>query len=220
MSNSLGSSINRSSDHHPEHIEAHYRLGTIARERGDLPQALVHWQSALEQGRMRTGSRDHELLVGCALELGTAYEANGQYEKALAGYQAGSDRLVGEAELLVRSAALESKLGMDKRAIEHYEASLLNGMNTAMVHNNLGALYMRNKNNERALLHFQRVSELMPGDARVHRTLAVLSGRMGRADQAREHLLLAVRLDPSDERSAMALASLNGVAAANEQARP
>ena len=205
---------------HPEHIEAHYRLGTIARERWDLPQALVHWQSALEQGRMRNGSRDHELLLGCALELGTAYEANGQYEKALAGYQAGSDRLVGEAELLVRSAALESKLGMDKRAIEHYEASLLNGMNTAMVHNNLGALYMRNKNNERALLHFQRVSELMPGDARVHRTLAVLSGRMGRADQAREHLLLAVRLDPSDERSAMALASLNGVAAANEQARP
>ncbi len=205
---------------HPEHIEARYRLGTIARDRGDIPQALVYWQSALEQGHMRTGGRDHELLLGCALELGAAYEAKGQHEEALAAYQAGSERMPAEAELLVRSAALESKLGMDKRAIEHYEASLVNGMNTAMVHNNLGALYMRNTDNERALLHFQRVAELLPGDARVHRTLAVLNGRMGRTDQAREHLLLAVRLDPSDERSAAALASLNGGVAANEQPRP
>lgn len=205
---------------HPEHIEARYRLGTIAQERGDTSQAMVHWQEALEQGYMRTGDRDHELLLRCAVELGAAHEANGQYEKALAAYQLGSERLPEEAELFVRSGAVESRLGMDDRAIEHYEASLRSGRNTAMVHNNLGALYMRNGDNERALLHFQRLTEVVPNDARVHRTLAVLHGRMGRTDQAREQLQLAVRLDPSDQRSALALATLNGAIAGNEQHRP
>ena len=205
---------------HPEHIEARYRLGVIAQERGDVPQAMVQWQAALEEGQMRTGGHDHELLLRCAVELGAAHEAAGQYKKALGAYQLGSEQLPEEAELFVRSGAVESRLGMDDRAIEHYEAALRMGQNTAMVHNNLGALYMRNGDNERAFLHFQRLAEVVPNDARVHRSLAVLNSRLGRAVQAREELLLAVRLDPSDQRSAMALASLNGAAVANEQPRP
>ncbi|MBL0044266.1 MAG: tetratricopeptide repeat protein [Flavobacteriales bacterium] len=205
---------------HPEHIEARFRLGTMERDQGNTQQAMIQWQNALEQGQLRTDDRDHQLLLKCALELGAAHEASGQFVEAINAYQLGSERLPGEPEMMVRSGAVESRLGMDDRAIEHYEQSIRMGQNTAVVHNNLGALYMRSGDNERALRHFQRLSELVPNDARVHRTLAVLHGRMGRTDQSREQLQLAVRLDPSDQRSAMALASLNGAAAANEQPRP
>ncbi|MBK8614543.1 MAG: hypothetical protein IPN85_13915 [Flavobacteriales bacterium] len=56
----------------PHHIEAHYRLGVIARDGGDPALAMVHWRQALDRGTLRAGGRDHELVLRAALDLGAA----------------------------------------------------------------------------------------------------------------------------------------------------
>ncbi len=194
---------------HPGHIEANYRLGVIERDRGDVTQAKHAWQRVLAQGRPRSGSHDDELLLRSALELGALYVSEGGFEPALAVYRSCMARLPGKMELLLQAGALESRLGMTTAAIAHYEEALRINEPSAVLHNNLAALYMRQREPEQALPHFERLAELAPGDAHVRYTVGVLHARAGRNERAREALNAAVRLDPADQRSTLALAALD-----------
>ncbi len=194
---------------HPDHIEALYRLGTLAHGKGDTQSAMTYWSTALEQGRLGSGGRDRELLLRAALDLGAAHEDSGGVKAAHAIYLKAMDRLPGEVELLLRAGAAESRLHLDERAIAHYEEAMRLQGSSTMLHNNLGALYLRNGRLEEALPHFQRLAELTPADARIRFTLGALHARAGRRSEAREEWNSALHLDPTDQRTAMALAALN-----------
>ncbi|MBK9287082.1 MAG: 4Fe-4S binding protein [Flavobacteriales bacterium] len=204
----------------PHHIEAHYRLGVIARDGGDPALAMVHWRQALDRGTLRAGGRDHELVLRAALDLGAALESNGAMGQAHDVYLLGMERLPGSAELFIRTAAVESRMGMEDQAILHYEQALQLAGGTPVLYNNLGALYLRKGMLELARPHFQRLAEITPEDVRVRYTLGVLNARTGRTEEAREQLGIALRLDPADQRSATALAALNKASMrSTEQAR-
>lgn len=195
----------------PDHIEASYQLGVLARERGDMGAAMAHWRSALDQGHVRTGGREEERVLNAAMDLGAALEARNDLPGALRVYAKGLERLPDEVALLQRLGAVESRSGMDDRAIAHYEEAVRRTGGSAMLHNNLGALHSRTGDFDKALFHFQRLAELRPNDAGVRYALATLLMRKGGSAQAREHLDIALRLDPDDSRSASALAVLDQV---------
>ena len=79
-----------------------------------------------------------------------------------------------------------------------------------MIHNNLGALYLRAGRTEPALAHFEQLALISPEDAQVRYTVGVLLARSGDIPRATEHLRKAVDLAPHDPRASEALAMLQG----------
>lgn len=190
----------------PTHVEARYHLGNLALRGGDDATAAMHWQAALDQGRERSGGRSRELLVQSALALGRWHEGAGRWEDARHSYTKGLERVADEAPLLIALAHVESRMGFDEQAIAHYEGALRIGGSTPVLHNNLGALFLRAGKPDQALQHYRALAEMLPGDAQVRYAMGVLLARRGDNDRALEHLTAAVRLAPNDTRSAQALA--------------
>jgi tetratricopeptide (TPR) repeat protein/polyferredoxin len=194
----------------PGHVEAMYRLAEIARRSGDHRQAMALWQEALDRGTERSGGRSRELLVRSSMDLGAACIAQGDLERARAAYAKGLARTPGEIPLLIALGGVESRTGQDRSAIAHFVEAQRLGDRSALLHNNLGALYLRNGRLPEALPHYQQLVALMPDDARARYALGVVLARTGRPEAARDQLVEARRLDPADERTANALALLNG----------
>jgi Flp pilus assembly protein TadD len=194
----------------PVHVEAMYRLAEIARRSRDHRQAMALWQAALDRGTERSGDRSRELLVRSAMDLGAAWSAQGDLERARAAYAKGLERTPGEIPLLIALGGVESRTGQDRSAIAHFKEAQRLGDRSTLLHNNLGALYLRNGQLQEALPHYLQLVELMPGDPRMRYTLGVLLARTGRPEAARDQLVEARRLDPADGRTANALALLNG----------
>jgi tetratricopeptide (TPR) repeat protein/polyferredoxin len=199
----------------PGHVEALYGLAVTARRRGDHQQAMAMWQAALDGGTERSGGRSRELLVRSAMDLGAAWNAQGDLERAKTAYAKGLERTPGEIPLLVALGGVESRVGQDRSAIAHFEEAERLGDRSALLHNNLGVLHLRNGRLLEALPHYQQMVDLMPDDPRTRYTLGVLLARTGRLDAARDHLIEARRLDPADERTANALALLDGPVRSN-----
>lgn len=119
---------------HPDHIEALYRLGTLAHGKGDTQSAMTYWSTALN--RAGWGRVDAIGNCCCRLDLGAAHEDSGGVKAAHAIYLKAMDRLPGEVELLLRAGAAESRLHLDERAIAHYEEAMRLQGSSTMLHNN------------------------------------------------------------------------------------
>lgn len=205
---------------HPDHIEAGYQLGMLAKARGDMMLAAQHWQSVLANGELQPRGRDDELLARTAMEFGAVKESAGDLHGALRSYRSGLDRVKDDVRLLLGKGAVESRLGLTNDAIASYEAALHAGEGSAVLHNNLGALYLKKGRPEKALPHFLRLAELLPNDGRARYTLGVLQARLGRPDLAREQLNMARLLDPASTNAAMALAALDHPASQPQHRTP
>ena len=112
--------------------------------------------------------------------------------------------------VLMERCLYADRMGLDAEAIAHLEEAVAAGGATPMLHNNLGALYLRAGAHGKALEHFRELARLRPDDAQVHYTTGVLLARVGDRERAMQHLSRAARLAPHDPRASQALAMLRG----------
>ena len=66
--------------------DSYNNIGVVYRKKGDLENALLQYQRALEI-RTRVFGSEHPDVAGSHLNIGAVYNSQGRYEEALVQYQ-------------------------------------------------------------------------------------------------------------------------------------
>ena len=203
------------------HAEYQSRLGSLLLERGQVNEAIAHFQKALVLQPDDAG--DHNNLGSALFKIGQVDEAIGHYQEALrlepdyalvhynfgvALVQKGQiDEAIGQYQEALRlepdhadahnnlGEALDEK-GQTDEAIRQYQEALRLKPDHADAHNNLGAALDEKGQTDEAIRQYQAALRLKPGHAEAHNNLGLALGRKGQTDEAIRHYQEALRLKP------------------------
>ena len=106
--------------------------------------------------------------------LGKIFATRGEYDRALSFLRRGLELSPASASILSTLGGVELKLGRLEDAKAHLEAGLKGASREASrlnLHGNLGGLYIKLRDWDRAEESFRQVLELSPGDAQALRAL-------------------------------------------------
>ena len=168
---------------------AHNHLGITLFGAGQVDEAAVHFQKAIE-----IDSNDdmaHNNLGKVFLQTGRAAEAIAQFQKAI---EIHSDSL--EAHYNLGNALLQA--GRVDEAIAQYQKAIEINPNDAEAHNNLGNVFLQMGRVDEAMAHYQRAVEINPNSVEAHYNLGNAFFQMGRVDEAMAHYQRAVEIAPND----------------------
>ena len=166
---------------------AHYNLGLALDMKGQLDEAMGHYQEAL---RLKPDYADAHNNLGIALgRKGKVGEAISQFQEAL---RVKPDYAEGHYNL---GNALLMKGQIDEAITQYQEALRLNS-DYANVHYNLGLALGRKGQIDEAISQYQEALRLKPDYAEVHDNLGNALARRGRADEAIREFQEAIRLKP------------------------
>jgi tetratricopeptide (TPR) repeat protein len=173
--------------HHPDCWLAHYDLGSLRLNRGDLPGALEHFPEA---ARLRPDFADAFNNWGVTLlQLGRPAEAKPRFERVLA---LGSR----QAEAHLNLGVVYAQLGDLPAATDQFEQTLQLDETNARAHYNLGLVRAQQGQAEEALRHFQAAVALQPGYAEAYHELGNLYAERQQLDEAITYHRRAVALRP------------------------
>ena len=170
--------------------------------------ALVFWRSgrpadaiAALEAALRAGITQREVIV----KLGQYLTESGQPGKAIAllAREAGDD-----PDALIVLGNAYAIAGRTVDAAKTFRTVLEVDPQSAVAHENLGAMQLRQEDYANAERSLRRAIELDPRRAGAHTTLGVLFASTGRKDDAIAMWRRALELDPSDENARQNLRSL------------
>jgi tetratricopeptide (TPR) repeat protein len=172
---SLACTVALRGDNHPDVANSFNNIGIVYEKKGDLENALVQHQKALEI-RTRVFGSDHLDVAKSYNNIGNVYNRQGKYEEALEYYQKSSDikiRVFGSDHPDVASSYL-----------------------------NIGAVYGRKGDVENALVQHQKALEIRtrvfgsdhPDVATSYQNLAVVYQRQGNHVQTKEMVTKAYHI--------------------------
>jgi tetratricopeptide (TPR) repeat protein len=166
---------------------AHYNLGYAYLRKGNLDEAIVHFQKALEI--KPDYAEAHNNLGNVLLQKGSVDEAIVHYQKAL---EIKPD--YAEACYNLGNALLQ-KDNVDE-ALVHFQKALDINPNYVEAHNNLGIALLRKDNVDKALVHFQKALEINPDNAEAHYNLGTALLKKGSVDEAISHFQKSLEIKP------------------------
>jgi Flp pilus assembly protein TadD len=166
---------------------AHIGLGVALREKGQIDEAIRHFQEAV---RLQPAYADAHNNLGVALgETGQIDEAIRQYQEAI---RLQPDNADAHNNLGV---ALARKGQMDEAISQFQEATRLKS-DDAEAHNNLGNALLNKGSVDEAISQFQKALRLKPDYAEAHFNLGNALSRKGQMDEAIRQFQEALRLKP------------------------
>jgi tetratricopeptide (TPR) repeat protein len=170
---------------------AHYSVGNIALNRGNLEEAIDHFRQALQIDP--DYAEAHGNLGNALLERGALEEALEHYREALRiNPAAGAHNNLGTA--LLKQERLEE-------AIEHFRRALEINFRHVDARYNLGFALARRGESEEAVKHLRQVLELRPDHVRAHNNLAIALASRGELAEAIKHFRKVLEIDPKDVRA-------------------
>jgi protein O-mannosyl-transferase len=166
---------------------AHTNLGNVLLDRGDVDEAITHYETAVSIRPRDSNARNN---------LGTALLQQGNADQALAHLQ--------EALAIApNNAAIHHNLGRALRAkwriseaIAHFRKSIEDQPGFVAAHHSLAATLLDSGRTDEALATFARVLTLTPDDAGIHNEVGWLLVKRNRHDEGIAHLQNAARLAP------------------------
>jgi len=195
-------------------------LGTVLLEKGDLEQAVRHYEEALKV------EPDSALIHS---DLGKALEREGRIDEALFEFRRALQLSPNSADSFYDLGNISMDKGQSEQAISYYERVIQIKPDFAGVYNNLGNAHLRlgqldeaianyrkavalrpdlpdaqynlgnalsNKGDfDEAIACYEASLQIRPNSARVHNSLGVALAAVGRTDEALEHLEYSLRLD-------------------------
>jgi protein O-GlcNAc transferase len=167
----------------PEHAQAHYLIGVLARDTRDLDEAALRFDTALA-----LSPRDDAVRVAAAQLALARYDPRRAQELARAGLEhsprhAGLLRALGHAELALRDG---------QEAVNAFAAALSVEPLDGETHYNYGVALQLAQHRAEAARAYQRALVLRPDLVDAHFNLAIIFDREGETDaavQALEHVL-------------------------------
>ncbi len=166
---------------------SHGLLGSLELKRGNVPQAIRHFEIAL---RVYPEHADAHYNLGRALtQVGRVDEAIEHYREALEIKPFSS---IGHYNL----AAMLAAQGQLDEAIEHYREALEITPDDSDIHNNLAVALGTVGQVEQALRHYRHALRLKPDASDVHSNLGNTLLTSRRVHEAIEHYREALRIAP------------------------
>jgi tetratricopeptide (TPR) repeat protein len=171
----------------PGAFMAHNNVGSDLLERGQVEEAIAHFQRALES---------HPGYAEAHNNLGNALFRKGQVDEAIAHFQQAVhlDPKLGNAHSNLGTALLQK--GQVGEAIVHFEAALAISPHISEIHNNLGNALRQSGRLDEAAVHYQAAVELQPANATAWHNLGTTMGVQGKTSAAISSFQRALTLQP------------------------
>jgi tetratricopeptide (TPR) repeat protein len=166
---------------------AHNNLGRGLKRLGQVDEAMVHYQKALE---IRPD------FAEAHYNLANALAGRGQFEAAIAHYRKALEFKPDYVKAHVNLGAELAGRGQVDEAIDHYRSALQLEPDHAEAHNNLANALAGRGDVDEAIDHYRKALQSNPDYALAHNNLgAALAGR-GQSDEAIDHYRAAVQIQP------------------------
>jgi tetratricopeptide (TPR) repeat protein len=150
-------------ERNPKAWMAHDNLGALLLREGQVNEAIVHFQKALEIDANQ---------VEVQANLGNALLQKGAFEEAIAHYNKALQIKPTYAEVHYNLGNALLRQGQADEAIAEYEKALEIKPDFADVHNNLGLVLFQKGEVDQAIAHYQRALEINPQDVEARANLA------------------------------------------------
>jgi len=165
--------------------QAHNSLGTALAARGQLDEAIAHFQKALE-----IQPDDAETHYN----LGKALAGRGQVEGTIAHYRKALEIRPDFAEAHNNLGNVLVAHGQFNEATTHYQKALEINPDYVEANYNLGIALAGRGQIEGAIAHYQKALEINPDDADTHNALALALASRGQVDEAIAHFHMALKI--------------------------
>ena len=166
---------------------AHSNLGILLREDGKLPEAIRHYEQALQV-------KPDYAEAHC--NLGNAFSQTGRFQDAIAHYQRALQIRPDYVEAHNNLAFALLRTGKVEDAIAHLEQVVRLSPNSAEGQYNLANALSQVGRVQDAMGHYEQAVRLKPGFAEAYNGLGVLLDRKGQTQAAISEYLQALRLQP------------------------
>ncbi|HVN64647.1 MAG TPA: tetratricopeptide repeat protein [Candidatus Binataceae bacterium] len=169
------------------------RAGVAARERGDHAEAIRDFTRALEA--------DDLSIVAKAIvynDRGLAYEAERQYDRAIADYNAALGLKPDFAEVYVNRGKAFAEKGEYDRVISDFSAAIRLNHESADAYENRGTAYLLKGEFDKAISDFDNAIRLRPGDLEGYYNRAGAYYYKGEYRKAIGDLSKIIRRKPND----------------------
>jgi tetratricopeptide (TPR) repeat protein len=174
-------------ERNPDCWMAYSNLGVDFLQKGQVDEAIAHYQKALE---IKPDYADAHSNLGTAfLQKGRADEAIAHYQKAL---EIKPD--YADAHGNLGNAFLQK--GQVDEAIAHYQKALEIKPCKADAHGNLGTAFLQKGQVDEAIAHYQKALEIKPDYADAHGNLGNAFLQRGQVDEAIAHYQKALEIKP------------------------
>ncbi len=174
-------------------------LGRLLRERGEHPEALTAFETAVARA-----SSDPDAIFGRGLERA----ANGQVEGAEQDFRRAAELAPNDAEPLLALGDLQRDLGLVTEAVDTYREAIDREDADAASWLKLGNALVLLEDYEQSERAFRAALRRVDDLAAAHNGLGASLMHLGREAEAREELERAASIDPSDPNPLMNLALL------------
>lgn len=172
-----------------DHPGALHLLGVLDIQRGSPAEALEKISAAIAVNPAAAPFHGN---------LGTAYQALGRLDEAVAAYREAVRLDPSYADAHNNIGALYEKRAQYRAAVDSYRAALAARPDFVEASSNLGQLLRRAGEYKEAVQLLSRAIELGAKDGATHRALGMALARLDRNDEAIAALRRAIAIDPSD----------------------
>jgi tetratricopeptide (TPR) repeat protein len=169
------------------HADYHSELGTLLLERGQVNEAIAHFQKALALQPDNAGAHNN---------LGLALGKQGQTDEAIRQYQEAIRLTPDHPETHNNLGLALDKQGQTDEAVRQYQEAIRLNPAHANAHKNLGNAFARKSQTDEAILQYQEVIRLKPDDADAHNNLGFAFYLQHRLGEAIRQYQEALRLKP------------------------
>ena len=146
----------------PKNVVAHYSVGALRLQAGDVDDAIFHYQQALKFASLDAVEVGQPNLGYLHNSLGNALIAKGDVAGATREYNLAASAKPDFADPHSNLASIFVGKGEIDEAIKEYQAALIIPPEDAESHVALGWLFLRKGQNANAISHFERANALEP----------------------------------------------------------
>jgi len=169
------------------HAGYHSKLGSLLLERGQVNEAIAHFQKALALQPDDAGLHNH---------FGTVLAKQGQSDEAIRQYQEALRLEPDHADAHNNLGATFAEKGQTDEAIRQYREALRLKPDHADAHNGLGVALHEKGQMDEAIRQLQEALRLKPDHADAHYNLGVAFYQQGRTAEAIRQFQGVIRLKP------------------------
>jgi tetratricopeptide (TPR) repeat protein len=174
-------------ERNPDCWMAYNNLGVAFLQKGQVDEAIAHYQKALQIKPDYAEAHSN---------LGTVLLQKGQVDEAIAHFQKALQIKPDYAEAYSNLGDVFLQKGQVDEAIAHYQKALQIKPDYADTHSNLGNAFLQKGQVDEAIAHFQKALQIKPDYAEAYSNLGNAFLQEGRVDEAISHYRKALQIKP------------------------